>query len=405
MRFLLLLSALVACSVASSAVAQDRLDVDGLVDVRWVHATGDLSYLDGGIGVLRFDPDHDGLRLGRAMLATRLRVSDTISVHAVLDAYGDHNGNVADLSELWADVRPFPTGPIRWRARVGAFYAPVSLENRGPGWSDVYTITPSAINTWLGEEFRTIGAEIEGRWLGADSGYGGDLALTAAVYGWNDAAGSLLAERGFAMTDRPAPLFGGLGMPSAGTFHEIDQRPGYYAGLDWHHHGWLDVRALRYDNRADPAASSTEGGTAWSTSYTSAGVRMEPGTRWTLIAQGLSGDTLTSPGPGEGGRFQMTFRGMYALASFEQVHDRLTIRYDHFSEHQAAGGYYGPPSTGNGHGYTLGWTHSLGEHWELAAEWIRLTSTFPPRIEYDLPPGFIESQVQLAVRYRFQLRT
>ena len=83
---------------------------------------------------------------------------------------------------------------------------PVSLENRGVGWSDVYSITPSALNTWTGEEFRTIGAELEGRWLGASHGYLGDVALVGAVYGWNDPAGALIADRGYA-TRKPALHF------------------------------------------------------------------------------------------------------------------------------------------------------------------------------------------------------
>src|ERR1700733_3447051 len=147
------------CSVvlwASAAGAQDRVSVNGDLDLRWVHATGDLSYLNGGLGVLRFDPEHEGIQFGRAFLAPTFRVTDIVAVRGVIDAYGDHDRNPVDLSELYIDVRPFPTSAIRWRAPVGAFFMPVSLENRGIGWTDVNSITPSAVNTWLGEEFRTI---------------------------------------------------------------------------------------------------------------------------------------------------------------------------------------------------------------------------------------------------------
>jgi len=34
---------------ASAAGAQDRLNVSGDVDLRWVHATGDPSYLNGAL--------------------------------------------------------------------------------------------------------------------------------------------------------------------------------------------------------------------------------------------------------------------------------------------------------------------------------------------------------------------
>jgi len=59
-----------------AAGAQDRLTVDGDVDVRWVHATGEPSFLNGGLGVLRFDPEHEGLQLGRAFLAPTWRIAD-----------------------------------------------------------------------------------------------------------------------------------------------------------------------------------------------------------------------------------------------------------------------------------------------------------------------------------------
>jgi len=252
----------VAGLCAGPVLADDQLTVAGAVDVRWVHSTSDLSYLDGGLGKLRFDQDDTGPRLGRAFVASRLRVTDLVTLHAVVDAYGDHDRNPVDLSELWAEVRPFPTSALRWRVRVGAFYMPVSLENRGPGWSDVYSITPSALNTWIGEEFRTIGTEFEARWLGANSGYLGDVSLVAAAYAWNDPAGKLISDRGFALSDRPSTLFGGLGRPPTTFYHEIDRKPGYYAGLGWRHHDRLEMRALRYDNRADPEVSTVAGGTA-----------------------------------------------------------------------------------------------------------------------------------------------
>jgi hypothetical protein len=392
---------LVAGLWAHVAAAGDQLTIDGQLDLRWIHATGELSYLNGGLGVLRFDPEHEDVRLGRAFLASRLRVSDTVTLHAVADAYGDHDRNPVDLSELWAEVRPFPTGPMRWRARIGAFHMPISLENRGPGWSDVYTITPSALNSWLGEEFRTIGAEFEARWLGASRGYLGDLAFVAAAYGWNDPAGVLIAERGFALTDRPSTLFGGLGRPPTTFYHEIDRKPGYYAGLTWRHHDRLELRALRYDNRGDPGAA-TEAGYAWRTRFSSLGARLEPTARWTFIAQYLDGDTLIGPDSAGEAQFRMTYRASFGLASLEWHRERLTARFDDFRTHQLSG-FYGPPSDQAGHAWTVGWTHELGDDWQLAAEWIRVSSRFPPRAYYGEPSALLESQTQIAIRYRLQV--
>ena len=392
----------ICCLCTAVAYGEERLAVAGSIDLRWVHSTAETSYLNGGVGTLRFDPDHEDLTLGRAFLVARLRLTDLVTLHAVVDAYGDHDRNPVDLSELWAELRPFPTNALRWRVRVGAFHMPISLENRAAGWSDVYTITPSALNTWLGEEFRTIGAELEARWLGASSGYLGDVALVAAAYGWNDPAGVLVADGGFRLTDRPSTLFGGLGRPPITFYHEIDRKPGYYAGLAWRHHDRLEVRALRYDNRADPGAATDAGGGAWRTRFSSVGARLEPTAHWTFIAQYLDGDTVIGPDSAGDNQFKMDYRAAFALASLEWGRERLTARFDDFHTHQASG-FYGPPVDESGHAWTVGWSHDLAGQWQVAAEWIRVTSRFPPRVNYGKPPGLLESQTQLALRYRVRL--
>jgi hypothetical protein len=393
---------LALAALAATASAQDRFTLDGDIDLRWAHATGEPSLLDGGYGLLRFDAQHDGLELGRAFVAPSLRITDIVSLHGVIDSYGDHNRNPIDLSELYLDIRPFPTSALRWRGRIGAFYMPVSLENRGVGWTDVYSITPSAVNTWIGEEFRTLGAEIEARWLGASSGYLGDFALVGAVYGWNDPAGALLALKGFTLTDRPSTLFGYLGSPPIGFYHEVDGRPGYYAGATWRHHDRLEVRALRYDNRADPDAVTQSGFHAWRTRFDSVGARLEPDAHWTFIAQAIDGDTAVGTGDDDDPLFRVRFRAAFALASYEWGKERVSARYDEFHTHQA-GGFYGPLRDQDGHAWTLAWGYEPAEHWQLIAEWIRAFSSFPPRQELDEPVQQIQSQVQIALRYRFEL--
>lgn len=394
-RHLVLLGAL-ACS---TVWAEDRLKVETSVDLRWVYSDADRSELRGGIGKLRFDSDSQGLRLGRAMLAGTLRVTDIVSLHAVADAYDDGGASAVDCSEFYLDVRPFPTSAVRWRARLGAFYPPTSLENRGVGWTSVYTITPSAVNTWIGEEFRIIGTELEARWLGASQGYFGDVALVAAAYGWNDPAGTLVADRGFGLSDRPSTLSGSLGRSGYGFFHDIDHKPGYYGGISWRHGERFELRALRYDNRGDPGAFNRDGDGAWRTRFSSLGARFEATERLSFVAQWVGGDTVVGADASGEDQFSLNLHAAFLLASYEWGAQRVTARFDHFGTHQTSG-FYGQPVDDDGHAWTLGWSRSLGDNWRLAAEWLRVDSVFPPRLDVPEAAARSDREVQLSLRYR-----
>jgi hypothetical protein len=97
----------------------------------------------------------------------------------------------------------------------------------------------------------------------------------------------------------------------------------------------------------------------------------------------------------------MKYHVLFALASYDWKQERLTLRGDAFGTHQLSG-FYGPPSNQSGHALTTAYTHDFNEHWQLAAEWIRVWSDFPPRAELGISPVLTESQIQLAARYRFR---
>jgi len=197
--------------VATTGAAQeDRHEFTFQFDVRFVATDIERSFTDGGLGLGRFDQAHEDLQLGRAFLDYRGRLAETLDLQVTLDAYGDADKNPVDVSESFLEWRPYPSSGWRWRTRLGAFYPPISLENRGPGWQSVYSISPSAINTWIGEEIRTIGAEVNATWLGTRLGKAVDISLIAAVYGWNDPMGVVIFQRGWGIHDRQTALFGQL---------------------------------------------------------------------------------------------------------------------------------------------------------------------------------------------------
>ena len=153
------------------------------------------------------------LQLGRARFALTQSFAEIWSAHLDASVWDDKDAHLLGATEAYLQLRPYPRAGYRLRVKAGAFYPPVSLENRASGWESPYTLSYSAINSWLATEVRTIGAEAQLEWLGTRLGHAFDLGVTGAVFGWNDQAGVVLANDGFLLHDRQTPLFGRVGQP------------------------------------------------------------------------------------------------------------------------------------------------------------------------------------------------
>jgi hypothetical protein len=212
-------------------------EVEASLDLRLVSSDGRASFVDGGLGKLRFDSADQGLQLGRARLAWRGGIGGDWHAGVDVSAWGFDDRHPVDVTEAWLEWRPVPDSAWRSNVKIGAFYPPVSLEHRAPGWSNPYTISSSALNTWVGEELRTIGLAYELEHLGIASGGRFDFGAHVAIFGWNDPTGVELALRGFSLNDRQTPLFGRIGTFAASgrqqrvIFSEVDGRAGVHFRL------------------------------------------------------------------------------------------------------------------------------------------------------------------------------
>ena len=124
------------------------------------------------------------------------------------------------------------------------------------------SITPSAINSWVGEETKVLG--VEGT-LHVTLGQH-QLLATGGVFGFNDTSGTLLSFRGWALHDEKATAFGHFPLPPFNQFIsniqadetrstiDLDNEPGYYLRLDWRPPAPFDLNVFYYDNRGDPEA-------------------------------------------------------------------------------------------------------------------------------------------------------
>jgi hypothetical protein len=392
---------LLACTTALMlAVPNAKAEVEASIDLRLVDSNGRNSFMDGGFGKLRYDDADSGLQMARARFAWRDSIGGNWHANVDLSAWSLNDKNPIDVTEAWLEWRPVPQSAWRSNFKLGAFFPPISFEHRAPGWSNPYTISSSALNTWVGEELRTIGAAYELEHLGIASGGQWDFGAHAALYGWNDPAGVIVGYRGWAMHDRHTPLFGRIGTYAFGTrtqrvlFSEIDNKVGLHYGAYAKHDSGLELRALRYDNRADPAAikPSIED-YAWRTRFNSLGLRYDAPHGTTLIAQWLLGDTAFGPGSHD----IWTMKASFVMAAQSIGKHRVAARYDNFMTRQDRTVFF---SKGweQGKAWTVAWTWRFNDHAEIVTEWMEIDSRYNKRRAIGEAPAAEERSLQLALR-------
>ena len=382
------------------ACAAPATDWDASLDLRLVNSDAPRSYVDGGLGSVRFDKDDSTLQLGRARFALTQALGETWNAHLDASVWDDHDAHPLGITEAYLQFRPYPHAGYRLRVKAGAFYAPISLENRTSGWESPYTLSYSAINSWLATEVRTLGAEAQLDWLGSRMGHAFDLSVVGAVFGWNDQAGTVIAGDGFVLTDRQTNLGARVGQPGSPPldgskpFLETDGRPGGYAGLEARYLDRLTLRLLRYDNRADPTEiNAVAHVVAWHTTFTSAGARLETQGGWTAIAQWLDGKTEIDP---NGSTLAWPFRSGFGLLSRRLGRHTFSARYDRFWV-DTQGTDDGSQS---GHAVTVAYVFEANAHWHLVLEWLRVANDSYNRTDlYGGSPWATQTQVQLGVRY------
>lgn len=346
---LYLLSLSVAGMVPASA--QDpgpKVNLEVFTDLRLGFAGGEKSWLDDQLGKSRFGGNADGettadLQIAEIALLANFELNWEWSafVHAKYDEVQD---GPFDVVEAYIKYNPTPTSNIRYAFRGGLFFPHISRENVGVAWSSPYTITPSAINSWIGEEIRTLGLEAKASIRGETS----KIDLTAGLFGFNDAAGTLLAYRGWAFNDIKATAFTQLPLArlpqigANGTFvsqpfwvepvAEIDNRVGFYGAIDWTYARNWKAGVFYYDNRARPEViKQLQYG--WDTRFWNAYVEGDAFADIHIIAQYMSGNTkMGRLIEAVGTRYvDVDFDAGFVLASKKFGNQRLSARFDWFS--------------------------------------------------------------------------
>jgi hypothetical protein len=285
-----------------------------------IHAADTLQW--SGFAVFRGTSAPDGLPLrsdsvsAQAQLGIDWRPSVFFAAHLHLlarseddDAKRGHAGVVQAYLEQKAHG---------FRFAEGAFFLPTSRENVDELWESPYSITPSALNSWIGEEFRPIGVDAS---YSAHGFLGG-----ATLFRGNDTLGALPASRGWDLRDHWTTL--GEHLPvSEGYFTSVSAETS--GSLGWSARArWNDdhstIQLTHIDNRSD----AMEHGDLlnWETRFDIAGAEYTIND-WTLAAESGWGKTSVIF---FGTAFPTDIRASYALLSRRFDRARATLRIESF---------------------------------------------------------------------------
>ena len=403
------------------AIAQDdapgRQQFTAGVELGYLHTSGYDSWTGGSasMGKLRHDEGDGGITLSRAFFDYTSLLTDTIDAHVAVELYDDDFGESADFTEAYLEWRPLPRSANRYRLKVGAFYPRLSLENTEPGWSSPYTLNSSAINTWVAEELRTFGAELgvtrRPRSLGGAHQFGLHV---AAFYG-SDPAGTILAWRGWALHDRQTRFADDLPLPPlpqlrpGGFFErndpfiepflELDNKAGFYVGGEWRYTDRVLVRAMHYDNRADPEVLE-DGQYGWTTIFDHVGAQFELPADFGLIAQWMSGSTVMGGVINGAHVVDVEYESTFLLLTRTFERHRLTLRYDRFDVTQNDQTVE-DNNPENGSAWTIGYRYRHSDRIGIAAEWLAVRSHRCARGYAGIDPDVREEQIQLSLLLRF----
>jgi hypothetical protein len=378
--------------LAAAGARAEPIEVHGVAAGRVYAVEGQTSWLQGGWGRLTEGagaPDETlaGLR-GRAHLGIDVELGATLRFHAhgtVQGEPGSSRGRRGGLVEAFFQYQPELSPRTTLRVRAGLFFPPTSLENTDELWQSPYTVTLSALNTWIAEEIRLGGLEAQlRRRLGQDD----RLEVAGAAFAVNDPAGALLAWRGWTLGDRistlgePLPLPPLVTLEPGGPFadqrddgtlpvHELDAHLGFHARARFTRPGVAVVQAAYTDNLGDRGLH--RGQYSWATRFAQVGVQLQLGKAVTLVAEGMVGDT--GMGPVTGPRVDTRFRAAYALVSGEAKGLRLSARLDSFRNRDRDG--TAEPNDEDG------WSFTLAAFWRprpfvrLGVEYLELRADRP----------------------------
>jgi len=381
-------------SALGPSAAAGEIELRGFLTGRGALVDAPVSWLDGGFG--RFtEPGrheivaHELARSGRGELQARVEWRPSLLWDVRVHGLGRYESATrawrAGVAEAFVEFHPELSAATALRLRLGTVFPSTSMENTRPLWSSPFTITLSALDTWIAEELRPTALEAAVVRKGSSRDH--EVELGAALLAGADTAGALLAWRGWTLGDRlvtigerlPLPPLasfapgGGFARQRAGTtpIAELDGRPGWMARVRWSAGSRAGLQVWAFDNAGDRGLHHGE--YAWRTQLVAAGASFSAGSRLTLIADAMLG--RTGMGPADEAHVDIDFRTAYVLASVGGQRVRLSGRYDLFRNFDRD--HTAEPDDDDGHAWTAAVLWSPRRRLRLAVEAVRIVATRP----------------------------
>ncbi|HEV7573304.1 MAG TPA: hypothetical protein VGQ21_17540 [Thermoanaerobaculia bacterium] len=386
--------AILLLSLATTAGAQS-FQLHGFLSAREIYVNAQPSWLQDGVG--RFDVgadtanDHRLVNTYNAQLGFDWTPATWFLVHA--DGVGRHQesgsiGKKVGLIQAYADLFN-----DHWRFRAGEFWLPTSRENTDPLWTSKYTITYSALNSWMAQEVRPIGADLQ---------WSPSFYVTAGVTAFrgNDTMGTLLAGRGWTFGNYLAAYNESLPTPEPELTRpfgeDLDGKNGYAERIRVSLPERAMIQLTHIDNRATIAPGPVKGEEPWATRFNIVGAEFGSTAPVTVAAEWMRGSTQVGF---PGGSFTMNFDTAYLLGSYKFGHERLSGRIERFATSNAA---HAVPDLAreHGHAFTVAWMHETNARSRAGLEYCRVSGD-RPGLAADFDPRTGGSTVTVEYRYSF----
>lgn len=386
--------AILILAIAASVSAQS-FQFHGFLTGRETYVRAQPSWLQGGVG--RFDvgadsaDDHRLVNVESAQLGIDWTPASWLLLHADGVARREQqgfDGSRAGIVQAYADVFN-----DHWRLRAGQFWLPTSRENTDPLWTSKYTITYSALNSWIAQEVRPIGADLQ--WSP-----GFYVTVGATAFRGNDTMGTLLAARGWTFGNYLAVYNEDMPLPYPATTRpigaDLDHKNGYSERIRLSLPERAMLQVAHIDNRAPVVPYPIKGQTPWLTRFNVVSAEAGSKSPTTVAAEWASGWTAVGY---PGGSFTMDFDTAYLLVSHAFGHERLSARVERFSTRDADR----PPVDGareHGRAWTVAWFHETSARSRTGLEYVRVTGD-RPGLAPDFDPRTSGSTISLEYRYSF----